>query len=188
MQKWVISIIETFGYIGIFLLILLENIFPPIPSEIILTFSGFMTSISELETIGVITVSTLGAYIGAVILYVIGRSVDYGKKILKFKQTHLNRTYQWFEKYGNKAVFIGRLVPVVRSLISIPAGMSRMAFIPFSLYTIIGTLIWNTILTYLGVIAGENYETVSYFIDKCSLIVVLMIIGIIIYRYLKKKF
>lgn len=77
---------------------------------------------------------------------------------------------------------------MVRSLISIPAGMSRMAFIPFSLYTIIGTLIWNTILTYLGVIAGENYETVSYFIDKYSLIVVLMIIGIIIYRYLKKKF
>lgn len=187
MQNWVIHIIETFGYLGIFLLILLENIFPPIPSEIILTFSGFMTSISQLNTIGVIVVSTLGAYLGAVILYILGRSVDYGKKILNFKQEHLRKTYQWFDKYGNKAVFIGRLVPVVRSLISIPAGMSHMTFIPFSLYTIIGTLLWNSILTYLGVFAGENYELVSSLIDKYSLIVVVFIVIIMIYRYLKKK-
>lgn len=187
MQNWIISIIERFGYLGIFLLILLENIFPPIPSEIILTFSGFMTTITQLSTIGIIAVSTLSSYIGAIVLYIIGRGIHHIKNILGFHSKHIEKSYNYLLQNGKKSIFIGRLVPVVRSVISIPAGMVRIPFFIYSLYTILGTLLWNSILTFLGVIAGTNWEIISMYFDKYSWLILVIVIVLIIVKYIKKR-
>lgn len=187
MQNWIIEMIEKFGYLGVFLLILLENIFPPIPSELILTFSGFMTTISRLNTLGVIVVSTLASYIGAVILYLFGKTVDKTKNILGFKRNQIDKSYDYFMNNGYKTVFLGRLVPVVRSIISIPAGMCRMSFVSFSLYTLLGTLLWNSILTILGILAGHNWSIVSDFIDRYSIIILLIVIVGFLIRKISKK-
>ena len=138
MESFIIEVMNNWGYIGIFLLIMLENLFPPIPSEIILTFGGFMTIESSLSIIGVIVISTIGSLIGGIILYYIGKifNVDtlikivtskYGK-LLRIKPKDIKSADKWFDNKGNKAVFFCRFIPIVRSLISIPAGMSEMPY------------------------------------------------------------
>lgn len=131
MQNMIIEMIEKLGYLGLFFLIFLENICPPIPSEVILLFSGFMTSLSRLSIIGVLVVSTLASYLGAVFLYIIGRQVSYIKSIFFIKERHLQKAYAYFLKHGQRAIFFGRCIPMVRSLISLPAGMVKMSFFFF---------------------------------------------------------
>ncbi|MDD3172642.1 MAG: DedA family protein [Herbinix sp.] len=170
MQDWIIRTMEnlgSFGYLGIFLLITLENIFPPIPSEIILTFGGFLTTQSELTFWGVIIAATIGSVIGAVLLYGIGRLLSADRlakildskigKILHFKKEDVYKSCDWFNKRGKKSVLICRCIPIVRSLISIPAGMAKMEIGIFIILTTTGSFIWNTVLVYLGVKAGESY-------------------------------
>lgn len=195
---------SEFGYLSIFLLVALENVFPPIPSEIILTFGGFLTRSTDMTVVGVILFSTLGSIAGAVILYGIGRliSVDrlerlvdkYGK-VLRVKASDLERAQAFFLRYGNKAVFLCRMVPLVRSLISIPAGMSKMKFGYFLLFTSAGTLIWNMVLVIAGALVGDQWESILTFMDYYSHIVYL-VIGILaaaaltvylIRRHKKKK-
>lgn len=199
MENWITEIMENFGYIGILFLITLENVFPPIPSEVILTFGGFMTTFTpSLTPVGVITVATLGSILGAVILFLIGRILDverlekiidkYGK-YLRVKKEDIYRADAWFDKHGNKAVFFCRMVPLIRSLISVPAGMSGMKWTPFLLYTTLGTLIWNTVLVLLGVMVGDNWESIVNFLDVYSKIAYAVIaIGIIVVvvLYLKR--
>lgn len=193
---------EKFGYLGIALLIAIENIFPPIPSEVILTFGGFMTTKSELTIIGVIIASTIGALIGALALYYIGKILNKerlikivnGKigKILRLKAKDIEMADEWFDKKGNITVLFCRCIPIVRSLISIPAGMSEMAMPKFLTYTIIGTLVWNTILTVIGSIVGENWEKVVNIIDKYShitliVLIVVFILFVVFYLRLRSK-
>lgn len=136
MENFVIGIMNKFGYLGIFLLILLENLFPPIPSEVILTFGGFMTISTSMNVFGVILVSTIGSLLGAIILYYLGKILNkerinkiikskYGK-LLRIKSKDIEMADKWFDTKGRKTVFFCRFIPVVRSLISIPAGMSEM--------------------------------------------------------------
>ena len=168
MQEWIIQTMEQFGYLGIFLLITIENLFPPIPSEIILTFGGFMTTYTSLHVWGVILSATIGSVLGAIILYGIGRllSVDLlakildGKigKILRFKKEDVFKACDWFNSKGKKTVLLCRCVPIVRSLISIPAGMAKMKFGIFLVLTTIGSFVWNIVLVYLGAAAGEAWE------------------------------
>lgn len=175
---------ESYGYTGIFFLILLENIFPPIPSEIVLTVGGFMTTTTKLNIAGVIAASTAGSVAGAVILYYLGRwlSVErlegivekYGKW-LRLKKQDLHKADAWFDRYGVWTVFFGRLIPVVRSLISIPAGMSGMKVKWFLLFTIAGTLIWNTILVIIGAAVGENREAIMEQMEVYSNIVYILL-------------
>ena len=201
MQETIINIMNNFGYLGITLLIAIENIFPPIPSEVILTFGGFMTTYSEMNMIGVIIASTIGSVIGAIALYLVGRifskerleKIVQGKigKILHFKTEDIDKAISWFEKRGKLTVFFCRFIPIVRSLISIPAGMTKMKFIPFILLTTLGSAIWNSVLTYLGVIAGASWETVAGYIDNYSkvvlvIIVIAVLVGAVIFY--KKKF
>lgn len=150
MEQWITQFMEQYGYWGIGLLIFLENIFPPIPSEIILTFGGFMTTQSGLGYTGVLVTSTIGSVVGAIVLYGIGawigernlyRIVDKYGKILRLKTKDLDKTIQWFEKYGYWTVFFCRFVPLLRSLISIPAGLTRMNIPLFILFTTVGTII-----------------------------------------------
>lgn len=204
MQALIIDIINKFGYLGVLLLIAIENIFPPIPSEIILTFGGFMTKMpnSSLTIVGVIIAATLGSLLGAIALYYIGKILNKerlkkivsGKigKILFLKPKDIEKADKWFDEKGNKTVFFCRFVPVIRSLISIPAGMSEMKMSKFLIYTIAGSVIWNTVLVVLGSIVGENWESVAAAFDTYSKITVivlgiLFIILVSIFYYKKRK-
>ncbi|MGG6311987.1 DedA family protein [Paenibacillus macerans] len=177
MENWITEFMEQFGYFGIFLLIALENVFPPIPSEVILTFGGFMTTYSSLTPVGVIIASTVGSVFGAVILYGIGYLVNvdrlegwigrYGR-ILRLKKEDIRRADAWFDRYGYWTVLFCRMIPLIRSLISIPAGMSKMKFSLFLLFTTIGTLIWNVALVMLGAAVGGSWEQIVEFMDVYS--------------------
>ena len=183
-----IEFINLYGYKAILVLITLENIFPPIPCELILTFSGFLTTISNLGPPGVIIVATLGSYLGAVILYCCGYLIDYNRLIsfltnkLHFNNDSVYRSINWFDRYGKIIVFLGRLIPIIRSLISIPAGITKMNFFNFSIYTIIGSLIWNAVLVYFGIFLGDNWQLISFYLQRYSIIIVFILIIIFIIK------
>ncbi|MGG3007510.1 DedA family protein [Geobacillus stearothermophilus] len=188
MQAWITDFMEQFGYIGIFLMIALENIFPPIPSEVILPFGGFMTTYTSLTVPGVIVAATAGSIVGAIVLYGIGRllSVERLERIvdrwggwLRVKPEDIAKANRTFHRYGVWAVFFGRMIPLVRSLISIPAGMAKMNIGLFVWLSVLGTLIWNTILISVGAALGQSWEKVSEVIGMYAE-VVYVIIAIII--------
>ena len=201
MQAAIISIMNKFGYFGVFFLIAIENIFPPIPSEVILLFGGFMTTYSKINILGVIIASTLGSLIGALILYYIGKILNKerlkkivkGKigKILRLKAKDIDKADEWFDTKGNKTVFFCRFVPILRSLISIPAGMSEMPMPKFLLYTTVGSAIWNSVLTIAGSIVGDKWETIVDIFDKYShitlIVLIILFIVAIIYYFKKRK-
>ncbi|OMP68337.1 DedA family protein [Domibacillus epiphyticus] len=199
MENWITETMSTYGYMGIFLLIALENIFPPIPSEVILTFGGFMTTNTAMSVIGVIAVSTIGSVAGAVILYGIGLLVNVNRlekvvekwgHILRVSKEDIRRADAWFDKYGVWTVFFCRLIPLIRSLISIPAGMSHMNFWAFLLLTTAGTLIWNTILVNLGAAVGSSWEDIVGYMDIYSNVVYILLVlffTVFVALFLKKK-
>ena len=201
MEEFVISIMNQLGYFGIFFLIFIENIFPPIPSEVVLLFGGFMTTYSKLNLFGMIIFSTLGSTVGAIVLYYIGKILNKerlkkivsGKigKVLRLKASDIEKADKWFDTKGNKTVFFCRFIPVVRSLISIPAGMSEMIMSKFLLYTITGSLIWNTVLLFVGSKVGENWKKIEQIMSQYShiilIILIIAFIGFVIYHFSKKK-
>lgn len=178
MQEFVVGIMDSFGYVGIFMLILVENLFPPIPSEVILTFGGFMTTYTGLNVVGVILASTVGSVIGAVILYYAGRLIPAerlsmllkGKvgKRLHFESEDVEDAQGWFDSKGMSTVFFCRCIPIVRSLISIPAGMGKMRMVPFLVLTTAGSLVWNTVLVTAGAVAGASWEKVLVMLHTYS--------------------
>ena len=190
MQEIIINLMNQFGYIGIFLLIAIENIFPPIPSEVILTFCGYMTTYSNLNVPLVILSATLGSLLGAIVLYAIGKILNKerlikivsGKvgKILRLKKEDIESADKWFDTKGEKCVFFCRFIPIVRSLISIPAGMSEMNIPKFLIYTTIGSLIWNSVLVIVGAIVGENWENIVNIFDTYSTLTLILLIIIFI--------
>ncbi|MBC1612762.1 DedA family protein [Listeria welshimeri] len=189
METWITSIMADFGYIGIFLLIMVENLFPPIPSEIILTFGGFMTTVSSLNVVMVIIVATLGSVVGAILLYKVasyfGKErltkivLKYGR-ILRLKESDIERAESFFLKYGSWAVFLCRMIPLIRSLISIPAGMTKMKMSRFLVLTTAGSLLWNTVLIGLGALLGESWNEIVVFMDSFSTIIYSIIAGLLI--------
>ncbi|PJW15313.1 alkaline phosphatase [Geobacillus sp. Manikaran-105] len=188
MQAWITNVMEQFGYIGIFLIIALENIFPPIPSEVILPFGGFMTTYTSLTVPGVIAAATAGSVAGALVLYGIGRLlsverleriVDRWGRWLRVKPGDIAKANRTFHRYGVWAVFLGRMIPLVRSLISIPAGMAKMNIGLFVWLSVLGTLIWNTALVSIGAALGQSWGKVSEVIGMYAE-VVYVIIGLII--------
>ncbi|HAL10571.1 MAG TPA: alkaline phosphatase [Staphylococcus sp.] len=199
MESWITSVMEQFGYVGIALLILLENVFPPIPSEVILTFGGFMTTKSELTIIGVVIASTIGSVVGAVILYWIGRILNVDRieriiekwgKYLRLTKEDVRKADAWFDKYGPWTVFFCRFIPLIRSLISVPAGMSGMNQWLFLLLTILGTLIWNLVLVIVGAKVGDNWHQIVNYMDVYSNIMYAVIaIGIVVFIvwFIKRK-
>jgi membrane protein DedA with SNARE-associated domain len=199
MEQWISEVMEAYGYVGIFLLIALENLFPPIPSEVILTFGGFMTTTSELTIIGVILAATVGSIAGAVCLYGIGRVLSVERleqiilrfgRILRLTPEDIRKADAWFDKYGVWAVFFGRLIPLIRSLISIPAGSAGMSFTTFLLLTTAGSLIWNTALVYVGAAVGASWDTIVHYMDIYSNVVYLLLIiaaAVFIYWFVKKR-
>ena len=201
MQAWIVEIMNQFGYLGIFLLIAIENIFPPIPSEVILLFGGFMSTYTNMHIVGIIIASTLGSLVGAYALYFIGKifnkerlkKIVRGKigKVLRFKEKDIDMADEWFDKKGNKTVFFCRFIPIVRSLISIPAGMSEMPLGKFTLYTVVGSLIWNTVLSIAGQTVGANWESILAIFEQYShiaaIVLVILGVGAIVWFYSKKR-
>ncbi len=205
MQEMILSIMESFGYFGVFVLIAIENIFPPIPSEVILLFGGFMTTYTKLNVILMIVFSTLGSLVGAIALYYVGKFFNKERlkkivsskvgKVLCLKEKDIDTADQWFDKKGNITVFFCRFIPIVRSLISIPAGMSEMPMLKFLVYTICGSTIWNSVLITVGNRVGHNWESILTIFDNYSHIVLLILIVLFvvfvswfyIFRFRNKK-
>ena len=193
--------IDQYGYLGIVFLIALENVFPPIPSEVVLVFAGYSTLHTNLGILGATIAATFGAYIGALILYVVGRflNVDQLKRfanskagrIIRLKEDDIDKTASFFNKHGGWTILFGRCVPVIRSLISIPAGMTRYPLGKFSLLTIGGTLLWNFILINLGHYAGKAWRQMLVMIDEWLYVLLafaVIIVGVIwLVRKVKKK-
>ncbi|GAA0303547.1 membrane protein DedA with SNARE-associated domain [Gracilibacillus halotolerans] len=199
MQNWLVDIMNDLGYFGILLLIALENVFPPIPSEIILTFGGFMTTTTNLTVVGVILAATGGSVVGAIILYSIGlqlnvarleKIIDRWGHILRITRNDIHRADAWFAKYGAWTVFFCRFIPIIRSLISIPAGMSHMNAPLFLMLTTLGTLIWNSVLVYLGAKLGASWEVLVDYMDMYSYVIyglLFFVLLFILYKFWKRK-
>lgn len=199
MENWITEIMNEFGYMGILFLITLENVFPPIPSEVILTLGGFMTTTTNLTVLNVVLSATAGSVVGAIILYIIGLQLDVERlekivdrwgHILRLKKSDIHKADAWFDKYGPWAVFLCRFVPLIRSLISIPAGMSNMNVGIFLLFTTLGTLIWNVVLVSLGASVGESWEDIVAFMDIYSNIIYVILVVLVIvlgFLYIKKR-
>lgn len=186
MQEFIINAIESFGYLGIMLLITLENVFPPIPSEVVLSFAGFMTKHSELNVSWVVVYATIGSVLGAAILYWVGRLLSTERlermvagrlgRILHFEPTDIVKAEGWFKKRGNIAVFFCRFIPIIRSLISIPAGTTKMPFGHFLLLTTAGTAVWNLVLVFLGRAAGHAWSQVAGYVDSYAHIALVILV------------
>lgn len=187
MQEFIIEIMNRFGYMGICFLITVENLFPPIPSEIILPFGGFMTTYTNMSVRGVIFFSTIGSTVGALLLYRLGRFFTPAKlerlletktcKMLGFKREDVQKTITWFDKKGKKAVLFGRCVPIIRSLVSIPAGMAGMELPLFFFYTVLGSTAWNLLLVSLGAALGASWGVVQEWLSAYSQIVKALLWG-----------
>lgn len=186
MESFIITIMNKgFGYFGVAFLIALENIFPPIPSEVILTLGGFMTSYTKMTVIGVIIFSTIGSIFGALILYYIGTLLSIRKlkrivsskpgRLLGLKEEDIDKTCSWFDNKGNKTVFFCRFIPVIRSLISIPAGITHMKIKPFIIFTLFGSLIWNSVLVILGRVLGSKWKLIVNFMNKYSSVCIILL-------------
>ena len=189
MVDWMTQVISATGYLGIFLLMLAENIFPPIPSELIMPMAGFVAGKGELHPILVGLAGTGGSVLGVLLWYYVGRwlgkerichlAARHGRWVTLDEQD-VGKAITWFERHGGKAVFVGRLVPAVRTLISVPAGIAHMAMGPFLLASTSGTLIWTSCLTAAGVLLKSEYTAVSHYIDGASKI----LLGLIVITYL----
>lgn len=167
------QVVERWGYVGLVAVVALENVFPPIPSEVVIPFAGFLTTFGAMTLPGVIVAATVGSVLGALVLYGAGRALGrrrlealtrrYGH-YLGIQLDHVARAEDWFARYGPWAVLIGRLVPIVRSLISIPAGLAEMPLPVFLLYTVVGTVAWNTALAGAGAALGAAWPLVEQWV------------------------
>jgi membrane protein DedA with SNARE-associated domain len=183
--------IETGGLAMVGLLMVLENVFPPIPSELIVPLAGYEAARGTFALIPLLIVATLGSLIGTLIWYGLARAwghdrflrfVDRWGPWLTLSREEADRAMDWFARHGSAAVFFGRLVPTVRTLISVPAGLSEMRFPTFLLFTAAGSFVWIAILAGAGYLLRENYALVEHWLDPLSTLVVVLIVAIYLYR------
>lgn len=185
MVDFITNVMNSLGYVGIGVLMFLENLFPPIPSELIMPLAGFTVAKGNMQFAPVVFAGVLGTVIGALPWYYAGKVLGevrlksladrYGKW-LSISSKDITKATGWFDKHGNKAVLLCRLVPGVRTLISLPAGISSMPILPFLLYSTIGTTLWVTLLTYAGYALGNNYKLVEDYLGPVSKIVLVIIL------------
>lgn len=177
---------EMLGAPGVGLAIFLETVFPPIPSELVLPLAGFTSTQGDLNAVAAFLWATAGSVIGALVLYWLGAAVGarrlraIAEKMPLTEGEDVDKAIRWFDKFGSFSVFTGRLIPGVRSLISIPAGVDRMPIGKFLLWTTLGSALWNALLIWLGVTLGANWHQVTDFIDQYSSIIYLVLILIIV--------
>jgi len=191
LTDWIERIVETMGIFGIALLMFLENVFPPIPSELIMPLAGVVAARGETNIVLVILAGSIGSLAGATFWYGVGRLFDhefvkrladrYGRWLTVTRED-LDKADDWFDRYGHWAVLFGRLIPTIRTLISVPAGFSEMPITRFLVYSSIGTAIWTSLLALAGYWLGGNYELVETWIDPFSIAVVILVVVIYLWR------
>jgi membrane protein DedA with SNARE-associated domain len=187
---WAANVIDSIGLVGVAVLVALENIFPPIPSELILLLTGFNVSEGRFDVVSGIIAATVGSVVGAYFLYAVGRLLDDARmekflatvgKFVGLKQADVHKGFTWFEKHGNKVVLFGRLIPVVRSVVSIPAGGDKMPLVKFTLLTAAGSLVWNTIWVAVGWGLGDQWEKAGKWGDYLQYLVVAAVaVGLVV--------
>lgn len=180
MEGWIQSTMQQSGYFGVVFLMFLENVFPPIPSEVVMPLAGYISSQGRFALWGVIAAGMIGSVLGAIPLYYLGRWLG-TERIRRWSERHgywlmldpkdLERSERWFDRHAKTTVFLGRLVPGVRSLISIPAGMYEMALVPFLLLTAAGTAVWAALLAAAGHFLGEQYQSIGRYIGPVTYVV-----------------
>ncbi|GAA3607298.1 hypothetical protein GCM10022199_08860 [Marihabitans asiaticum] len=188
---WVVSVMESVGGPGIALAIFLENIFPPVPSEVVLPLAGFTAAGGRYTVVEAVLWATLGSVTGALLLYGIGAALGMDRlraiaqRMPLVDVADIDKTDVWFTKHGPKAVFFGRFVPGIRSLISIPAGIDRMPLTAFLTYTTAGSLLWNALFVWLGYQLGDRYHLVEQYMDPISKVVyaliILAVLGVLVW-------
>ena len=191
MTDWIIAFIEGSGYLGIALLMLLENVFPPIPSELVLPFAGYVAATGKLHPVGVLLSAVTGSLLGALPWYWAGRKLGHGG-LQRFAQRHgrlltlephdIDRAQHWFRRHGPASVGFGRLVPAVRSVISMPAGVGRMPVPSFLLWSLVGTFCWSALLLGLGYVLQSRYEEAKDAIEWATRGVVAFMVGAYVWR------
>jgi membrane protein DedA with SNARE-associated domain len=190
---WLLDLVDKLGAVGVGLSILLETVIPPIPSEAVLGLAGVLINQGRMSIVPVILFATLGSVLGAIFFYYIGlalgprRSHAFLDRLPLVETEDVDKTFSWFERHGRSAVFLGRMVPIVRSFISVPAGVVRMPIGKFLLFTACGSLIWNTVLVSLGVAAGDFIEKNLHYLDYVVVAVVVLAVVWFAYRKLSGK-
>lgn len=177
MFDWIVGLVERSGYLGVALLMFAENLFPPIPSELIMPLAGFAAARGELGLLPVILAGSVGSLLGAVLWYLVGRWLG-AERLRRLAARHgrwltiapeeVDQACRWFQRHGGKAVLIGRVIPAVRTLISVPAGIARMRLAPFLLFTSIGTAIWSSLLVVTGFLLEDQYRAVADYVNPVS--------------------
>jgi membrane protein DedA with SNARE-associated domain len=191
-SEWALSVIKETGYWGVFILSALESAAIPIPSEVVVPFSGFLAFTGIFSFWGVVFIATIANLAGSLILFIIGKSggrwilEKYGFYILIHKRD-LEKADEWFIKYGIKTVFFSRLLPVIRTFISLPAGVARMNIWKFSIFTFLGALPWNFALALIGYKTGENWNILEKYFRKIDIFILLLIFLIVIWYILKHR-
>jgi membrane protein DedA with SNARE-associated domain len=196
MAQWVMRVMHAAGYPAIVLLMFIENVFPPIPSELIMPLAGYMATKDQLQLLGVIAAGTVGSFLGALPLYYAGRKM--GEERLKeladrhgrwvtVSRREIDKAKGWFDRHGGAAVLFCRLVPGVRSLISIPAGIARMNLAAFLAYTLVGSALWTALLAWLGYLLGGRFKKVEEYLDPISYVVVGGLAVLYVWRVITHK-
>ena len=191
MFDWIVNVVKSLGYPGIALLTLLENIVPPIPSELIMPLAGFITTRGDMSFVIAVIAGSFGSLLGAIGWYVVGRRVG-ERRLRAFVDRHgrwlavtgseIDRAARWFNRHGGIAVLIGRLVPGVRTFISVPAGFAGMGAVAFTTYSAVGTIAWTAGLTYAGVILGQNYDAVKSVMGPITWVIIGGVVAWYIYK------
>ena len=190
---FLLDLVETLGPLGVGMAILLETVVPPIPSEAVLGLAGVLIRSGDLQILPVILFATLGSLLGAVFFYYVGRTLGPRRSHLFLDRLPLvetedvDRTFDWFSRHGRSAVFFGRMVPIVRSFVSVPAGVVRMPLGQFLVYTAAGSLIWNSVLIGLGVAAGEFVQDNLRYLDYALVVAVVLGVGWFVWRKLSGR-
>lgn len=192
----IVEIVSAFGYLGVFALMLLENIFPPIPSELIMPLAGFVAARGELNFAGVMLAGTAGSVVGALPWYYAGSKLGQARmKHLAKRWGHwltlspedIDTARDWFDRHGKGAVFFGRLIPAVRTLISVPAGIAAMPLNVFLIYSTLGSLIWTALLGLSGFLLESQYGKVSQYLDPISTGVIVLMVLYYLYRLIRQR-
>ncbi|MDD5144715.1 MAG: DedA family protein [Candidatus Pacebacteria bacterium] len=190
-SAFAINVISDTGYFGIAFLMALESACIPIPSEIIMPFSGYLVWLGKFNLLQVALWGAIGNVIGSVVAYIVGfyggrPLLDRYGKYLLISNEEINRAQEWFAKYGSASIFFSRLLPVVRTFISFPAGIARMNFGKFLIYTFLGCLPWAFILTYAGVIMGENWKDLEIYFKRFDWLILILFVASVSWWFIKK--
>lgn len=184
--QWLGDVMETFGSVGLAVLLLVENLFPPLPSELVLPLAGFLVGRSESSFVDALVGPTLGSVAGALVFYALGRYggrtliLRYGH-VLRVKEKDLDRAESWFERYGDSMVLLARVVPLARSVVSIPAGALDMPLVRFTLLTALGSGAWNALLIGAGWVPGNNWTRVSDVVGQyLNVVLILTLVAVVV--------